>query len=120
MNDVITVSKKMQEKIQQLDNLYKEINLAGEEKAKAVSDYEKHLAKTVIRLRNNDSFNIDGNIISGPPVSIIDRIAKGLCWQESMNKDLAETKYKCLIKQIDIILAQLNALQSINKYLKEV
>ena len=58
-------------------------------------------------------------IIKNPPTTIIEKVAKGICWKECLEKDLAETQYKVNLEKADIIKAQLNGYQSINRYLSE-
>jgi hypothetical protein len=117
MVEAVQIAKKIMAKIEELETMRQELKVKGQKKAEAIADYEKQLAKILIRLRNHDIFTLDGNTIHDPPVSIMEKVAKGLCWREALDKDVAETRYKSLVKEIDVVLAQMNGLQSINRYL---
>ncbi|MFQ5786727.1 MAG: hypothetical protein ACE5H1_01975 [Thermodesulfobacteriota bacterium] len=117
--ETIKIAEQINYKISQLDNAKKALKSISEEKAVALAEYEKQLAKVVIQLKNGVEFDIDGESISNPPTTILEKIAKGICWQKSLNKDKTESAYKNLIKGIDILESQLNGYQSINRYQSE-
>lgn len=118
--ELMDIAKKIEKKINDLDAAVKELRNRAEDKANAQANYEKVLAITIIELKNGNPKEIDGNFIKDVPVTICEKIAKGLCWKEKLESDKAEAFYKNLITGIDVIQSQLNGYQSINRYLKEL
>ena len=117
---LIKISEKIESKINQLEAARKEIDNAATEKVEKLSAYDKAMAITLIRLRNGEEYLFEGNKIKDPPVSIVEKIAKGICWQARLESDAAEVKYKNILAIIEIRKAQLNGYQSIFKHLEEV
>jgi hypothetical protein len=91
----------------------------AEAKSRTIAVYDAKLAKTIISLRNGKEFEIDGEWIKDPPVTIIDKIARGVCWKDKLEMEKAEALYKNNIVTLNSIQAILNAYQSINKYQAE-
>ena len=54
------------------------------------------------------------------PVTIIEKVARGICWQELLQKDKTEAEYLNGIIGIQSLLGELSALQSIFKHQEEV
>ena len=106
-------------KIDELELEGKRLDKLAIEKATALTRYECSVAKTLIQLKNGVSMVIDGDTISNPPVSIMDKIVKGACYKSKLEADVAESNYKNCITKIDILKAQLCGYQSINKHLSE-
>lgn len=89
----------------------------GEDKAKKISDYYKARALVMMKLKNGVEMELEGQKIISPPATIMPEIARGLCYQEKLDREVAETNYKSLIVYIETLKAELNALQSVNRYL---
>ena len=87
-------------------------------KSKAIANYDKALALTIVKLRNGVEMEFEGQKILNPPVTIMEKIAKGICWKERLELEEAEGEYKSLITNIETVKAELNGLQSINKHLE--
>ena len=105
-----------------IDQLKMGRQLLGErahEKAEAIGKYRKMVAITIIELRNGVAFILEGKEIKDPPTTLIPKIADGICWKEKIKADETEGLYKVAIKGMDALMAELNGLQSINRYLKE-
>jgi len=117
--DLIQNVKLINLKIKQLDDLKDELESISINKAKYLAEYEKKIASVLIALKNGRQFKLDEEIIINPPASIMEKISRGICWKELLDKDGAETGYKNHLKKIDIIQAQLNGFQSINRYLRD-
>lgn len=117
--DVITVAKEIENRIQMLSLGRTKLVALSEEKAKKSADYEKAIAKTIMKLKNGESISLDGETIQNPPASVLDKLSKGICWEEGMAKDMAEGAYKAAIVIMSTIESELNGWQSINRYLKE-
>ena len=116
--DLIEISKAIQEKIIEIDKIKSVIKKRGEEKALANAVYEKQLSITIVKLKNGIEFNVDGELISNPPATIIEKIARGICYNEKMESDKAEAFYKSAIVNLEATMSQMNALQSLSKYLE--
>ena len=78
----------------------------GIDKATAIADYEQ--ARQIAEMRLKDD---------GIPVTLIGSQAKGLCREQRIASDLAETMYKIQLVKIDAAKAVLNAKQSIFRHL---
>lgn len=116
--DIIKTAEKIEEKIFELQQAREQIIEAAQDKAKAVSEYDKSLAVTILRLKNNDIRMFEGQEISNLPATLIGPVAKGIVYEKAFTKELCEDTYKSRIVQMDAIRAELNGLQSINKYIE--
>lgn len=115
--EIIKIAEEIQSKISGLAKCRNELKAKGDAKAKAIADYDRALAIKMIQLKNGKDFEIDGIKIENPSVTLIEKIAKGLCFQERLNLEIAENDYKSLITFIDCLQTEINALQSLNRYL---
>ena len=104
----MNIASAIDSKIQLLEQMRFELRKRTEEKAKAISDYDKHLMLKMVQLR--ESY----------PATLVEKIAKGECWEQRYKLELAEGLYKSLISNIDCVQAELNGLQSINRHLSEL
>lgn len=118
--EVIEVAKRMNHRINALASARDNLKSLAEAKAQTIADYEKVLAVTIIRMKNGMEVELDEKHIKNPPVSIIEKIAKGVCWEQKLAMEKAEALYKAEIVSIEALSAELNGYQSINKYLSEV
>lgn len=91
---------------------------SAEAKAKTIGEYDKKLAIVLIKLKNGESLSLEGNTIEKPPATLAEKIAKGICWEERMNMELATAMYKGNISKLESVQAELNGLQSKNKWLE--
>ena len=94
----------------------REIEEKGKSKAKAISDYDRKMAITLATLRNSESYELSGKTYKQPPVSIMEKIAKGICSDEIYAREVAESNYKACISNLEAMKAQLNAFQSIYRF----
>jgi hypothetical protein len=124
MQDAITYAQKIEDMIGEIETIVNSLQEAGEIKAKGISDYDRKLAITVLKLKNgiiNTMEDEDGTFIVIPPsLPVRDRelIAKGLVYMAAYEKESGEAGYKGLISTLEARRAQVNALQSINKILQ--
>lgn len=116
--DVIKVAEQIEIKISQIDKIRSVISERGKLKAKCLSNYDKAIAITILKLKNGVEMELEGEKIVNPPTTIIEKISKGICWQEKLNMEEADISYKSAITNLDAVQSQLNALQSINKYIQ--
>ena len=92
----------------------------AENKAKTLAEYEKTVSIVLIKLRNGVSYVLDGEKIKDPPVSIAEKVAKGICWKEKLAAEQAEAEYRNAVIGMQALLAELNGLQSIFRHLDNV
>lgn len=97
----------------------REIEDKGKAKAKAISDYDRKLAVTLATLRNSENYELAGKSYPAPPITIMEKIAKGICAEERYAMEVAESAYKACISNLNALLAQVNAKQSIYRHLDE-
>ena len=116
--EIVATSERIDEKVSLLAQMRNEMKPRAQEKAQSISDYEKAFAITVIQLKNGVPFTLDGETIKDPPTTIIEKIAKGICYESKLKMELADGAYKSLITNIETVKAELNGLQSINKHLE--
>lgn len=114
------VAERIEEKINQLETGRKEIKTLALNKAEAIMEYEKKMAITIIKLRNGETMELDGEMIIAPQATLIDKIARGICYIEKLESDTADGLYKAGIVGMSSIEAQLNGYQSINRHISEL
>ena len=115
--DILTVSKKIQDKINLLEQGRQQLEAASLEKATTIAQYDKQLAITLIRLTAGKPVEIDGEVVKDVPATIREKIAKGICWKECLEKEKADAMYKSITSKMQSIESELNGWQSINRYL---
>jgi len=114
----ITNAIRLQEKIKELEIARAKIFSCAEEKAMAMSKYDKELCLNTLRIKEGLITEFEGVKINNPPATLIPLIAKGITYAECYKKELTEANYKGLISFIDAIKAELNGIQSLNKHLE--
>ena len=116
----VEVSKLILEKVNQIEKTRTFSKKRGDRKSLALSNYDRALATTIVKLKNGVEFEIDGEKIVNPPATLIEKIAKGICYEEVLEKEVAEIEYKSLISNLNALQSELNGLQSINRYQSDV
>jgi len=117
--ELIKIAELIESKIKTLERGRHELEPRAKAKAEAIANYEKALAKKLIQLKNGITFQLDGETIENPPATLSEKIARGLCYDEKIKSELAEAQYKNAVIGLQTIQAELNGLQSINRYLSE-
>ena len=117
--DLITIRNKIEENLKLLRATSRELKIRSQDKANAKGEYEKQLAIAMLRLRQGEPEFIESISAEWQSVSGLERIAKGLCYKESIALDLAESAYKNAVIGIQTVQVEINALQSILRYLEE-
>lgn len=87
-------------------------------KAESIGNLKKKLAIITIRLRNGKPMTLEGETIENCPTTIIKTIAEGFCWEEITQMELASAEYKGNLAKMESVRAELNGLQSKNKWLE--
>jgi len=108
MSDVLIIAEQIQTKIDLLEKMRDQIKSRATAKALSLSEYDRALAVSMIKLRSE-----------GNPVTIVEKLAKGECYEERYNFELADGLYKSLISNMNCVQSELNGLQSINRHLSE-
>lgn len=114
---IVEIANRIQNRIGLLQQLRAKIDIAASEKAITAANYDKELAITLIKLKNGVMMELDGNKIQDVPATTAEKISKGICFQQKMDMDMADNKYKAIIVKLETIQAELNGYQSINRYL---
>ena len=113
MKDVYSISQQIQERITLLGKVRQVIKERGEKRADSIRDYDKQLAVTIIKLKNGIPMELDGQTIEKPQTTILEKIAKGICFDAKHKMELADAEYKSAITNLNTIQCELSALQSI-------
>lgn len=116
--DIITTVQKIENKIKALELEREDLIEAGIEKSNAIAAYDRELAITILRLKNGDIAEFEGQSCSKLPATLIDKVAKGIIYQKMFDKEAAESVYKSKIVIMEAIRAELNAYQSVNKHIE--
>jgi hypothetical protein len=114
---IIDIADEIRSKVTLLVDARNLLKSKGNLKSRLIAEYEKTLAIIMIRLKNGCEYELEGNKVKDVSTTTLEKIARGLAWKEKMELETAETDYKSLITFIQTIEAEVNALQSINKYL---
>ena len=118
--DIFKLAKNIAYKINELEKAREELSRLAQNVAKYEGIYRAKLAKTCIQLKNGVKFELDGAVIENPPASTTLTIAHGICAAEKIKAQEAEILWRSQMKIADMLQAELNGLQSINKNLSEV
>jgi len=118
--EMIEVAQTIEAKIRLLEKMRVEIRDRAIAKAEMGAIYDKAMALTILKLKNGAITEFAGEPIGGLPATVLEKIARGICWSEKLEADKADGLYKSLISNIDSVQSELNGWQSVNRYLKEV
>jgi len=117
--ELTQIAAAMEQLIQRMsEGVGRKLKEAAERKAKGIAEYDKTIAITLIRLRAGEVFELEGHMIKDPPVSIMEKLAKGICWKECLEMERAEALYKNAVIWQETTCAQLNGYQSIFRHLE--
>jgi len=117
--DLPQIAQTIQAIVEQIGSFRRQLEGLGGDKAQTLAQYDRKICTTLVGLREGESYKIGEKKIKQLPVSILDKVAKGICWEERLQMELAEAKYKACITNIEALKAQLNAQQSIYRHLDE-
>lgn len=116
--DIIEVSRMIQEKIKLLEQGRAGLEKLARDKARALAEYERDLGVITLQLKNGVDLEFDGQKTGKLPTTSIERIARGMCWKSKLASEEAEALYKAHIVKMEAVEAELNGLQSINRFLQ--
>ena len=118
--DVISIAQQIEKKIHLLEAGRDTLEMLALQKAQALGKYEKEVAITLMSLRAGKPYELEDETIKDPPATIMEKLAKGICWKASVATSLADARYKLSIEKMKSIQAELNGYQSINKTLADM
>lgn len=118
--ELTEVSKKIEEKIKLLEMGRTTLKDKAEFKARTEAEYDKMLAITIIKLKNGEEVELEEQKIKDVQATLIEKIAKGVCWKEKLAMIQAEAEYKVVLSKMNCIQAELNGFQSIFRHQTEV
>lgn len=108
--EIIEIKDCIESLIKEIGKCRREIEEKGKAKAKAISNYDMRIQISVVTLREEGKF----------PVTLIEKIAKGLCCKDREDMEIADSGYKACISNLEALKAQLNGYQSIYRHLESV
>ncbi len=114
--DYQTISQKIQDNIKILSQARNSLLTRAKDKAEALGAYEKKLAQTMLRLRNGQSVVFNDEEIRYESATGLEKIAKGVCYKESIALDIAESNLRNAHVSMRATEAMINALQSLLRY----
>lgn len=117
---VLSVAESIREKINELEEERVKLVDMAQEKATAISQYDKVIAITTLKLKNKAIDNFEGQSTLNLPATLIPQVAKGMCYKERFDQEAMDGIYKATITNIEAIKAELNGFQSINRHLDNV
>ena len=107
--DIHQVSSKITQDIDNLRRLCQDLEQLAHDMATAIAEYDKAIRKRMLELKSD-----------GMAVSICEKVAKGDCHKELLDKELKTALFKIQSTKIECCKASLMGYQSINKHLSEV
>lgn len=117
MDDVVSVALSINNRIERIETLCAELDVADERQAKTEANYDKEIAKAQARLAMGKIEEVDGVPIGKVSVTLIPKYAAGICFEEKAEMLIAKNKCRSLKKKIEALESTLNAKQSIYKHL---
>lgn len=118
--EVIDVARQIEKRIELLAEARKLLAERASLKAVTIAEYDKALAITLIKLRNGIELELEGNKIKNFPATILEKVAKGFCWQERLAMEEASASYGVAASGMNSLQAELNGMQSIYRHLSEI
>jgi hypothetical protein len=119
--EAIDVSNSIEEKISQLEKGTARsgiLDKAKDEKAQTIAEYDKCLAIKILEIRSGKEMMFEGlQVKKDLPANLVEKIAKGICWQERLAMEAADANYKNTVTRIGAVEAMLNGYQSIFRHL---
>ena len=117
MDDILTNAERIERKIRDLESQRSGLLNAAQQRAVAISNYDRAVALTTLKLITGQITKFENLEVVKVTATNTKDVAKGVCWRERLKLEEAEGVYKSLVSNIDCIKAELNGLQSINRHL---
>ena len=119
MSDVITITESIEDKIRKLEIGRNQLAKRAIIKAETRGHYEKQLAITMLKLRNGGINEWEDLDCENLPNTLIEKVARGIVFQEKIDAERAEAEYKNAIVGMDSIKSELNGYQTISRNISE-
>ena len=107
--DIIAVKDCIVKLVSEVGKCRREIESKGNARAKAISNYDMRIKIAIVTLKAEGKF----------PATLIEKIAKGVCAKDREDLEIAEAGYKAVICNLQALMAQMNAYQSILRFMDE-
>ncbi len=117
--ELIKVAEMIEQKIKLLEVGRKALKERADRKAETIATYEKRIAMVMLELKSGVEMLWEGQTIKDPPTTIVEKLARGMCWQEKLEMEKCDAEYRNAIAGLACIQAELNGYQSINRFLSE-
>lgn len=115
--EVLEVAQHIEKIVSEIGKCRRQIEAKGNARAAAIKNYDMRLAIALATLHNSENYELAGKTYKSPPVSIMEKIAKGICADEREKMEIAESGYRACLDNLRALLAQANCYQSIYKHL---
>ncbi len=117
--EVISVAKVINNIIGDIGVQRKRLDELAKHKARTEANYQKTITTTMVALRTGQKFTIEKEEQVGcTSETNLKKTAEGVCSELLYDKLVAESGYKNCIVNIECLKSQLNAKQSILRYLE--
>lgn len=116
--DLYTARKTIEKMITAVGDCRKQIEDRGKARANAISNYDKRLAIAIATIREQTHYKLGDVQYERPPATLAEKIAKGICAEDRREMEIAESGYKAVISNLQALLAQMNAMQSIYRHME--
>ena len=118
--ELINVSEAILNKIHLLEKGRKELSTRSQARAEAIANYEKQVGIVMLKLRNNAIKTHEEYPCENLPATLVEKIARSICYQEKLNAEQADTEFKLAMKALDVIQSEVSCYQSLNRVQTEV
>jgi hypothetical protein len=118
--ETLKVSQEILKRIKMLEIGRQSLTQRSTARAKAMSAYEYELGTTILKLKNNAISDYGGLSCTDLPITIIEKIAKAMCFEAKLEMEKCDTEYKLAVVGLNCLEAELNGFQSVNRHLGEV
>ena len=117
--EIIQVKDAIEKIIKQIGEVRRQLEEKGNAKAAAIADYDMQVALTLVKLRDSEPMEWRGRTVKNIPTTLAEKIAKGMCRDERLYMEECIAGYNALTSNLQALMAQLNAYQSIFRHLDE-
>ena len=113
MSDVIETQRKIQHMIDLINEERPKLSDMAHTKAVTAAEYDKSIAVCIMSMNAGKPMTLNGESISGPAKSIMDKLAKGICWKERMDADIADAAYRSHVIKLECCKTSISILKSL-------
>lgn len=117
--EVVKIASKIQTCLNLLEAYRQKVHALGDRKAQAIAEYEKTLAVTILKLKNNRIAEYEGQPVDSLPASLLEKVARGICWKQKLEVETSEALYKNAVATVQALQAELSAYQTLFNHLEE-